>query len=141
MKSIDQRIKEELEREGAALDSQFATDSIPAMVMQAFEGATRGWMWVVSIFTTLFGVATIWLIIEFVSANDLESKVTWGVWLVLSTIVMLAFEMWAWMQVNRVSINREIKALELRQKHSATRDEIERLSLAIQALGTKVERK
>lgn len=139
MKSIDQRIKEELEREGAVLDGQFASDSIPAMVMQAFEGATRGWMWVVSIFTTLFGVATVWLIIEFVGAKDLESKVTWGVWLVLSTLVMLAFEMWAWMQVNRLSINREIKALELRQKYCATSEEIEGLSLAIQALGTKLK--
>ncbi|SDE20531.1 MULTISPECIES: DUF6768 family protein [Kordiimonas] len=121
MTSIDERIKAELEREGAELDAMITDDSMPAMIAMAYKGSMRRWMWLVSTVTILLGVVSVWLLIEFSGASGVEDKLIWGVWAILAVIVMLAFEMWAWMQVGRVAMKRDIQQLQLDMREMMTK--------------------
>lgn len=113
MTSIDERIKAELEREGAELDAVITDDTMPSMIAMAYKGSMRRWMWFVSTVTTVLGVVAVWLLFKFTGATGVEDRLYWGVWAILAVIVMLAFEMWAWMQVGRVAMKRDIQQLQL----------------------------
>ena len=139
MTSIDERIKRELEREGSELESRFPDESIPSLVSASFKGAMRSWMWFVGGCTTVLGAVTVWTGVEFVSATGLEDKLVWGVWLLLAIILTSFFEMWCWMQVNRLATKREIERLDIVIRHNAGGEEIEALRLAIADLSTKLK--
>jgi len=114
MASIDERIKAELERDSERLDKILADNSaLNSMVWDAFKGGLRGWMWVVATTTTVLGILLIYLIYKFVGAETVMSQINWGVWSILTCIAVVGFELWSWMQINRVATRREIKKMEL----------------------------
>jgi len=114
MASIDERIKAELERDNEALDSVLDdTDHLDAMVMRAFSSGIKRWLWPIFIITGLLTAALIVLLVKFTGAATVPDQIYWGVWAILAGITVVCFELWAWMQINRIAIRREIKLLEL----------------------------
>ncbi len=55
----------------------------------------------------------IWCSINFFSAEDVKEIAFWGICLTLCGIVVIATELWFWMEMNRNGILREVKRLEL----------------------------
>ena len=114
MVTIDERIKEELERESVQLDELLAENRpVFAMLADAYKGGLRLSMMFVSIVTGGLILTAIFLYYRWLSATDLSSQLNWAVWSILATISIVGFELWAWMEIGRNATRRDIKQLEL----------------------------
>jgi len=115
MASIDERIKAELEQGDNALGALLANDNddMQSMVMQAFSGGIKRWLWPMAVITLALFIALVFLLVKFTGAATVTDQILWGVWAILSGITVVCFELWAWMQINRISTRHEIKLLEL----------------------------
>lgn len=114
MPSIDERIKAELERDEAQMDTALGdSKGLNDMVWDAFRAGPRRWLVVVASLTAVFSLVLIYLLVKFSYADTVADQIFWGVWSILAAIAVITFELWSWMQINRVSLRREIKQLEL----------------------------
>lgn len=114
MASIDERIKAELMEEGEKLDVYLKeTTQFPDMVFEAFRGSLRKLMiFAAALAATFFGLL-IWSVIEFVNTEETRAAISWALWAILSALGLVLIELFAWMQINRISTRREIKYLEI----------------------------
>ena len=114
MTSIDERIKAELEGNSEALDSFLDEQAdFGELAADAFKGGLRNTMIIALACVIILASAFIWSLVEFIAATDALGKITWGVWAVLSALGAAMIELWANMQINRVSLRKEIKRFEL----------------------------
>ncbi|WP_262695913.1 DUF6768 family protein [Kordiimonas aquimaris] len=115
MSDIDSRIKAELEKDTAAIDALLEGDDggMPDMVAAAFKGSMRRWVWVTSVVTVIATAVMVWCGFEFYSAENSDMRIFWGVWFIASAMAQVALKQWQWMEMNRASLMREIKRLEL----------------------------
>jgi len=119
MVSIDERIKRELEETNAELADVMDDKALMSdMVTDAFKGSVGRMMIVALSISILLTVVFVWSVVEFVTADTIQDSIFWAVWTILSAVVVMVFELWAWMQINRVSLRREIKQIELSLRHA-----------------------
>ncbi len=113
--NIDEKIKQELENEAEILDQVLVQrEGIFFMLAHAFKGALGGWMILISIVVLIVSALMIWAGYQFFFVSTLlEDKLHWGMILVISLIVQIAMKMWTFMEMNRMSVLREIKRLEI----------------------------
>lgn len=113
--NIDDKIKQELETEAKQLDTILAHEpGLFSMLGQTFKGALGGWVILVMIVTFAVSIAMFWSGYQFFFVeHTLEQSVKWGIGLLLSTMVQIAFKMWTFMEMNRQSGIRELKRIEL----------------------------
>lgn len=113
--NIDDKIREQLERENALLKSQIQQDpSLFAMLASAYRGSLGGWMILMSLVGLLLTALMLWCGYEFFFVeSSLEAKLHWGVGLLLSAMMQIAIKMWSFNEMNRNAMQREIKKLEL----------------------------
>ena len=82
-------------------------------IVETFRGRTRwlnGILIVYSLlFSTLFGVS----IFRFLAATEVREQIMWASLGILAMVIIGLLKMWYWMELNRVTIMREIKRLEL----------------------------
>ena len=110
MTSIDERIKRELESDPSLITG---AEPVSDMVLDAFKGRIGRYM----VFAVLMAMALtavfIWTVVELYTAETTKDAIIWGMWAVVSGFTVLFFELWSWMQINRVALKRDIKELEL----------------------------
>lgn len=111
---IDQRIKRELENETAEIDHILADEkSLFGMLARVYRGGLRRWV----IFGTVLGIVLtafiLWSAYRFFTAPGTEELVFWGVIFLVALQMLVAMKLWIWMEMNRSSIIRETKRLEL----------------------------
>ena len=58
-------------------------------------------------------VALIWCGYQFFMAESVDQRVFWGVWFVITINAQGMLKLWSWMEMNRNSVIREIKRLEI----------------------------
>jgi hypothetical protein len=107
MTSIDERIKRELEEQNGVLDELF-----PETARQAFKGRLKMAVICIAVFGFILFFTVIWCITELVAAETVLDAVKWGVWVLLSSLVAILVELWAWIQISRVATRREIQQME-----------------------------
>lgn len=113
MASIDERIKAELENSEGDFATEFTdTKGLNDMVWDAYKSGPRRWLTFTGVAMCLLSVVLVYLLVKFVGADVAVDKVYWGVWSVLTLMVILGLELWSWMQVNRFATMREIKQME-----------------------------
>jgi len=114
MANLDERIKRELEDETAEIDKMMARDGgLPDMVSAAFKGNLRRWVWVTSIIILPLTGLLLWCGYEFFTAVRTDDRVFWGFCTLLSAMPQIALKQWQWMEMNRASMMREIKRIEI----------------------------
>ncbi len=113
--NIDEKIRKELEGDAEKLDEILAHEpGIFGMLGNAFKGSLGRWMIIVGVFTFVLTVVMFWSGYQFFFVEDTEiHKMYWAVVLLLSTMVQIALKMWTFMEMNRQSVIRESKRLEL----------------------------
>lgn len=114
MTTIDDEIRAVLSAEEMAeLEKLTGEQGMFDMIGDSFRSKMRYWMillWAYSI--VAFGGA-VWATIRFLQATDTKELAIWGgVWIILVLAIMLA-KIWYWMELNRNSIVRELKRVEL----------------------------
>jgi len=114
MVNLDDRIKEELEKETSEIDTLLAKEGgLPDMVSAAWHGGLRRWIWFTSIILLPISIVMFWCGYEFFTASTQDDRLFWGICTLLSAMPQIALKQWQWMEMNRSSMMREIKRLEL----------------------------
>ncbi len=87
-------------------------------IFRQWAGIYRGKMRWMAILATIEAVAFMVLIVlaavEFFQADDTKWQIFYATGILLLAGLLLLVKLWGWMQMNRYSIQREIKRLELR---------------------------
>lgn len=122
MNELDRKIREALQKEDAELYEDFAVEpSIFEIVMETFRGKQR-WMGFLFMFwTTVFLVLTVLSAIRFFRAEETREMLIWATASVLFILGISMMKIWFWMEMNKNSITREIKRLELQIARLASR--------------------
>lgn len=114
MANIDEKIFRELERETEAVSELLAKEGgLPDMVAAAFKGSMRRWVWLMSFITLAVTGVMFWTGYEFFTASLSDDRLFWGICLIVSAMAQIALKQWQWMEMNRASLMREIKRLEI----------------------------
>ncbi|MCH7847284.1 MAG: hypothetical protein IIB99_12080 [Planctomycetes bacterium] len=114
MSNIDAKIKRALEATDTDLADEFDGDqSMTEMVFDVFRG-TQKWLTFLAIFCSIvFMAASVFGIIQLFKAQELHEHILWGLGVMFCFSAVSLMKIWFWMQMNRNSILREIKRVEL----------------------------
>ena len=113
MKEIDELIRETLHGENAEWLDEWDEQSLTEMVIDSFHGKSK---WIVMIVHSVVVVLTIAMIIagiQLFRVDSTRAMIGWAVLLLASLIVVVAMKIWYWMELNKQTMNREIKRFEL----------------------------
>lgn len=113
IEEIDQLIKETLTQEEAKFYDELDEQGLWGMVTGIFKGKL-GWLVVIMNIINLmvFGVL-IYCFIQFFNVKDTNELIKWGLGIVICMVFNVMIKLYAWMQMDKNAIIREIKRLEL----------------------------
>lgn len=122
MNELDKAIQESLRKEDAELFKDFQEEpSMFAMVMETFQGKHR-WLVIMTVFWTLvFLVLAILSGIRFFRAETTRDLMMWAAACIVCLSAVSMMKVWFWMELNKNSVTREIKRLELQIARLASR--------------------
>ncbi len=114
MKNIDAKIKRALEATDTDLADEFDGDqSMMEMVFDTFSG-TQKWLSFLAILAGfVFMAGSVFGIIQLFKAQETREHILWALGVVFCFSAISMMKIWFWMQMNRNSILREIKRVEL----------------------------
>ncbi len=110
---IDDKIRQSLSDEDAALYEQFAVEpSILELALDTFKGRNRI-MYIISLFVgtavIVLGLFSLW---KLTNAESTNSLIHWALGIVFCLGAISMMKIWFWMEMQRISVTREIKRLE-----------------------------
>lgn len=114
MESIDERIQKALSSEDQAFLARMdANGSFYRDIADTFRGHMR-WLnalaWVFAFALFAIAITCGW---QFVTQTDARSMQLWGVGTILAFLGLGLIKLWFWMELQKVSVMREIKRVEL----------------------------
>ena len=89
-------------------------DSIFKDIAGTFRGKRGFFTWFAWFWGFVFAALMIYAGVRFFTAQEIEPKLNWGIVCLFSVIANGLIKIWAWMEIQRVGMLREIKRLELR---------------------------
>jgi hypothetical protein len=112
--NLDEKITKVLNQESQAVDHLMLEEpGVFGMLKASFKGGMRFWFVFVYIFGFLAFLAFIWAGYQFWYAIDIKDAIFWGVLLVVVLQVQTSLKMWSFMEMNRISVMREVKRIEI----------------------------
>ncbi len=122
MSNIDAKIRRALEATDTDLADEFDGDqSMMEMVFDTFRG-TQKWLSFVAIFGGfVFMAGSVFGVIQLFKAQEPHEHILWALGVVFCFSAISMMKIWFWMQMNRNSILREIKRVELQVARLAGR--------------------
>lgn len=113
MNELDDEIRKALANGEASYDLD-REEGVFRQMAGIFRGKMR-WMAVVAtIYSVALPVLIVLAVIEFFQTDDTKWQIFYATGFLLLNMLLLLVKLWGWMQMNRNSIQREIKRLELR---------------------------
>ena len=114
---FDQVLREALSEEEKQLWDELLDPSPLQIVTDHFRSRTR-WLNILGVIMGLifmgFGV---WALMGFVEAREPLGAIRWGMGFIFCMWGLWAIKVWAWMEMQRNALTREIKRLELQVVH------------------------
>lgn len=110
---IDKLIKETLSQEEAKFYDELDEQNLFAKVGEVYRGK-MGWLAIVMniVHLVIFGVF-IYLVIQFLNAEDTFMLIKWASSGFICLVVMVMLKLYMWMQMDKNDLLRELKRLEL----------------------------
>lgn len=123
--NIDKRISEELENESSQID-EILNDkqTLSDLLLGSYRSGLGRWTVAVSIVTFVVSALMVWSGYRFFSADNQETVLFWGFCLLIALVCQIALKQWVWMEMNRSSLHREIKRLEIAVARLAADNEV-----------------
>ena len=120
-KEIDKMIREALSQEDAERLEVLGGEESPfAQAMGLFQGQSR-WLVFGSVLAMIgFMAVAIYSAIEFMDTENVRDMILWGAVCFFALMAIWAIKIWSWMEMNKNSIRREIKRLELQVAYVTT---------------------
>ncbi len=112
--NIDEKIKYELENDALDIDKIIADEGgLFDRIAVAFQGGMRHWVILINITALVVGVLIAWTGYRFYLLVDFETPLFWGVCFVVLLVMQGFIKNWIFMEMNRNSIMREVKRVEI----------------------------
>lgn len=113
MEDIDQLIKETLNEEEAKFYNSLEEQNVFGMIRGLFVGKNKWILILMNIITLIFFGLFIYCTINFFDTNDTNELIKWGMGSIVFIIGMSMLKVFAWMQMDKNALLRELKRLEL----------------------------
>lgn len=113
MDNINQKILDALKNDPAANNFSEEQANALQLIGQSFKGTFRQTFIVVVIIQLVFAGLAIYCAYELVNETDLGLKINWLAGTLASTVGFAIGRLWFFMELNRLSVIREIKRVEL----------------------------
>lgn len=114
MKDLDDRIKEALRREqGEMVGEDIPAANLYEMLSDAFHGRNRVFTFMAFVMTFVFLGLAAYCAREFFRTDDLKDAIAWAAGFGASLATILAMKIWFWLEMQRASVMREVKRVEL----------------------------
>lgn len=112
--NIDQKIQQALQQQASQVDELMVKDTgLFTRLIQAYQGQAGRWMWLVTLVGLLLTAGILWCGYQFCVAESVHRQIFYGVWLLVALILQSAVKIWSFMEINRLSVTREIKRVEV----------------------------
>ncbi|WP_299549637.1 DUF6768 family protein [Seonamhaeicola sp.] len=113
MEDIDKLIKETLTREEAKFYDELEEQNIFQMLLGLFKGKNRWVMFFANFVTLAFFGLFLYCIVQFFNAEVVKDMLKWGLGGLVFLFGVSMLKIFAWMQMDKNALIREIKRLEL----------------------------
>jgi len=112
--NIDDKIKKELSDDAAEIDRILAKkdESLFAMLESSFKGSMRRWFILINVIIIMNTVALVWCMYQFFTVST-DIQTFWGILFIASLQFQIAAKQWVSNEMNRGSLVRELKRVEL----------------------------
>jgi len=112
--NIDEKIRQQLESEQIDVDNIMADEQgLFSMLFRVYRGNLAGWTILMTVVTLVIFVAAVYCGFRFVTLDTAVEKIHWGLFMLLAVIAVGLSKLWIFMEMNRASLLREIKRLEI----------------------------
>lgn len=113
MEDIDQLIKETLSQEEAKFYDELQEQNVFEMVIGLFRGKNKWIIILMNVMTLVFFALFIYCAIQFFGTDITNELITWGISGFVMLMAMSMLKLFAWMQMDKNALLRELKRLEL----------------------------
>lgn len=110
---IDRLIKETLTEEEAKFYDHLEEQNVSGMIGGLFQGKNSWLMVIMNIMTLIFFALFVYCIIQFFGTNEIAELLKWGFGAILFILGLSMLKIFAWMQMDKNALLRELKRLEL----------------------------
>ena len=113
MEDIDKLIKETLTQEEAKFYDGLEEQNVFQMLWGLFEGKNKWIMYAMNFMTLVFFGLFVYCLVQFFSTDVVNELIKWGVGSIAFLLGVSMLKVFAWMQMDKNALIREIKRLEL----------------------------
>ena len=113
MEEIDSLIKETLTEEESKFYDGLEEQGVFEMVKGLFNGKNKWIMLLMNFMTVVFFILFIYCIVQFFNADVTKEIIKWASGTILFLMGMSMLKLFAWMQMDKNAIIRELKRLEI----------------------------
>lgn len=113
MEDIDKLIKDTLNEEETKFYDSLEEQNILQMVLGLFKGKNKWIMFLMNIMTLVFFGLFIYCLVQFFNADIEKDYIKWGIGTLVFLLGVSMLKIFAWMQMDKNALLRELKRLEL----------------------------
>jgi len=113
MEDIDKLIKDTLTQEEAKFYEELEEQNVFQMLGGLFQGKNKWIMYVMNFMTLVFFAVFIFCVVQFFDTESTNELIKWSVGGVICLLAVSMLKMFAWMQMDKNALLRELKRLEL----------------------------
>jgi len=113
MEDIDQLIKDTLSKEEAKFYDELEEQNLFQMVVGLFKGKNSWIIILMNVMTLVFFGFFIYCTLQFLNTEITNELITWGLGGFVCLMVVSLLKLFAWMQMDKNALLREIKRLEI----------------------------
>lgn len=110
---IDTLIKETLTEEEAKFYDKLDEQNVLQMVGGLFQGKNKWIMYLMNIMTLIFFSLFVYCLVQFFNTNATNDLIKWGLGSIVFLLGVSMLKIFAWMQMDKNAVIREVKRLEL----------------------------
>ena len=113
IEEIDKLIKETLTQEEAKFYDELDEQNILQMVLGIFKGKNKWIMYLMNIMTLVFFSLFVYCTVQFFNTDITNELIKWGLGSIVFLLGVSMLKIFAWMQMDKNALLRELKRLEL----------------------------
>lgn len=113
MEDIDKLIKETLSQEEAKFYDELDEQNVLGMIGGMFRGKNSWLIAIMNIMTLIFFALFVYCIVQFFGNDEVKELLKWGIGAVMFLVGISMLKIFAWMQMDKNALLRELKRLEL----------------------------
>ena len=110
---IDKLIKETLSKEEAKFYDELDEQNVLQMVFGLFQGKNKWIMFVMNFITLIFFGLFVYCTVQFLNTSETNELIKWGIGGIVFIFGVSMLKIYAWMQMDKNALIREIKRLEI----------------------------